>query len=481
MKLTLTGKILLCAALNVALLTGAIALLVRLQLDAGLESILLARTHGRLTQLGNDLARRMLAGPSDGKHRLVAEAEARTPVRLGVYLNNGAYVAGSLETLPAPVMADVTAEMRQRRSSGAPPLPPPEKGPDIRKGGRPGRPHPVFLVRTPAGYWFGVRIPVGSMEDERPNVGTLVVFSRTLFWNPFLFDAAPWVGGLLAMASITLACWAPLIRYLTVSLVGLRHGAARIAEGRFSEKVALGRGDEIEQLSAELNRVAVQLEGFLHGQKRFLGDIAHELTAPVARTQAAVGVLEQRSTPEAMPYVERVEAEIQQMSALVTELLDFSKMGLHAEPLPLAPEPVGAAAAEAISREAPPEGMVQLTEGAELIVLARPGNLPRALGNLVRNALRYGGQTGPITISARRVAENVEIVVADQGPGLPEDMLDRVFAPFFRLERSRSRQSGGAGLGLAIVKACVESCGGSVCCRNRSPRGLEVRISLRAA
>ena len=119
-----------------------------------------------------------------------------------------------------------------------------------------------------------------------------------------------------------------------------------------------------------------------------------------------------------------------------------------------------------------PEGLAR--------VLAHPEGLFRALSNLVRNAVRYAGADGPIRISARRESGEVLLTVADEGPGLPEDILDRVFTPFYRPGTSRSRDSGGAGLGLAIVKTCVESSAGTVSCRNRHLKGLEVTVRLRA-
>jgi two-component system sensor histidine kinase CpxA len=105
----------------------------------------------------------------------------------------------------------------------------------------------------------------------------------------------------------------------------------------------------------------------------------------------------------------------------------------------------------------------------------------RALSNLVRNAIRYAGQAGPILVSARSDGNETVITVADHGPGVPEESLEEVFAPFFRLERSRGRDFGGAGLGLAIVKSCVEACQGTVHAHNRQPSGLEVEIRLRAS
>ena len=102
------------------------------------------------------------------------------------------------------------------------------------------------------------------------------------------------------------------------------------------------------------------------------------------------------------------------------------------------------------------------------------------MSNLVRNAVRYAGADGPITISAACDGDSAVIKVVDSGPGLPPEELDRVFTPFYRLDASRTRETGGAGLGLAIVKSCVESSGGTVQCRNREPHGLEVEIRLKA-
>jgi len=111
--------------------------------------------------------------------------------------------------------------------------------------------------------------------------------------------------------------------------------------------------------------------------------------------------------------------------------------------------------------------------------IAEPNLLLRALSNLIRNAVRYAGADGPIAISASQNADGVLITVSDCGPGLPPDELDRVFTPFYRLDASRNRSTGGAGLGLAIVKSCVEASGGTVQCRNREPHGLAVEIRLR--
>ena len=114
-------------------------------------------------------------------------------------------------------------------------------------------------------------------------------------------------------------------------------------------------------------------------------------------------------------------------------------------------------------------------------MVAQPEYLLRSLANLVRNAIRYASHAGPITVSATERGNEVTIVVADHGPGLPDSELESVFRPFYRPEFARQRETGGAGLGLAIVRSCIEACGGAVSCRNRSPKGLEVAIRLARA
>jgi two-component system sensor histidine kinase CpxA len=213
----------------------------------------------------------------------------------------------------------------------------------------------------------------------------------------------------------------------------------------------------------------------VHGQKRFLGDIAHELCAPIARIQFALGILEHRTEEET---VSDLREEVQQMSDLVAELLSFSKAGMQVNTRPLVKTDVARIVNDAVTRE---NVQVQIEVEDGLTAMADPESLLRAVSNIVRNAVRYAGDAGPVNLTARREEDRVLLTVADQGPGLPEEEVERVFTPFYRVETSRNRDSGGVGLGLAIVKNCVEACKGTVRCRNRVPTGLEVEIRLLAA
>jgi two-component system sensor histidine kinase CpxA len=113
--------------------------------------------------------------------------------------------------------------------------------------------------------------------------------------------------------------------------------------------------------------------------------------------------------------------------------------------------------------------------------MADPILLTRALANLLRNALRYAGDAGPVTISSVLRGASIVVTITDCGPGVPEELIGQVFEPFRRVDSARTRSSGGVGLGLAIVKTCIEACQGTIVCRNRQPSGLEVEISLDVA
>ncbi len=226
--------------------------------------------------------------------------------------------------------------------------------------------------------------------------------------------------------------------------------------------------------------MAARLEGFVGGQKRFLGDIAHELCSPLARAQMALSILEQNGGPDDQTAITDVREEIELMSNLVNELLSFSKAAIGAK-IKLQAVPLRPLVEKASARESGNGAQVKIAVPETLQAMAEPELLLRSVANLVRNALHYAGEAGPVVISAAQADGKIALSVADSGPGVPPEALAQVFDPFYRVDPSRARETGGVGLGLAIVKTCVESCGGTVTARNREPSGLEVTITLNAA
>ena len=168
------------------------------------------------------------------------------------------------------------------------------------------------------------------MEGHRP--GTLLMVSRSLLRTPLFFDFKSWLGISGAVVIVFILCWVPFIRGITRAVSQMSRVTEQIAEGRFEQHLAEERRDELGALAASINQMASRLSGFVNGQRRFLGDIAHELCAPIARIQFAIGILEHRAGAQVL---DDLREEVRQMSSLVAEVLSFSKAGMqqHARPL----------------------------------------------------------------------------------------------------------------------------------------------------
>ena len=472
--MTLSRKILFLALLNMLLLGVVIFVFARLQFQAPAESLVLGPARDRLVGIANAFRLEFNSTPAAARVDLLASYRRRYDAQSFLIDPRGHSLVGSEIRLPQELL-------ERLRGDGRPP-PPREPSAEPRfPRGRPVESAFLVITRAPTAYWAGVRIPIAGEDGEDGIPAVLLLRSSSLFNSNLFFDWRLWLGVALTVVAVSALCWLPFIRGLTRSITEVDRATERIAQGQFDVHAPDGRQDELGHLGAQVNRTASRLNSFVKNQKRFLGDIAHELCAPIARIQFALGILEQKVDEAQQQHVVVLREEIQEMSSLVNELLLFSKAGLHAEEAPLAPVGVAGIVERAVSRDALASGPVEVSVDPALSVLAHEGYLLRSVSNLLRNAIRYAGDAGPIAIAARRENGRVLITVSDSGPGLPEAELEEVFAPFYRPEAARSRDTGGIGLGLAIVKSCVEACRGTVTCRNRKPAGLEVTISLAAA
>jgi two-component system sensor histidine kinase CpxA len=195
----------------------------------------------------------------------------------------------------------------------------------------------------------------------------------------------------------------------------------------------------------------------------------------------ALGILEQRVEERQRSYVDDLRSEAQEMSQLVNELLSFSKAGLKPDEIKKVPVGLLEVVRRVTAREASEMVRIEMDVPQSLQAMAEPELLARALGNVLRNAIRYAAAAGPVTIAARAENDLVVLSVADCGPGVPAECLSKLFDPFYRVDNSRTRQTGGIGLGLTIVRTCMEACGGRVTARNRETGGLEINLYLAKA
>ena len=526
-KLPFFGHVLLWFVVNLAVLAAVLLVLLRLTGRPGLDSFLAGQATPRVASLAAAVAGELRAAPSADWASVLERFGSAYGVRLFLARADGRAFDNQSPAWP-PEVAGRLAGPWPPPGAGRPPPPgpgldrgpgpvagplgpppvtpgdgPPES-PDGRRPGlpedggilpsrglprpgeigrRPPLPQMVFLqkARGDQSYWAAVRIQMPPRDREvrlQPQPAFLLIRSATLSAGGLFFDPQPWVWSVVAALVLSALVWWPFVRGVTSRLRLVDQAAGRIARGDFDPILGTSHVQEIASLADSVNRMSSRLRDFVGGQKRFLGDIAHELCSPLARMEVALGILEQRVSDAGRESLEDVREDVREMSALVNELLSFSKASIAgnqvmAEPVALRPLVDEAAAREDMA------GLVNRVDG-DCLVMASPDLLRRALANIIRNVRRHAGD-GPAEVRAACSGDEVELVVADNGPGVPEALLCRLFDPFFRIDDSRTRETGGTGLGLAIVQTCIQACGGTVRSRNRQPHGLEVVVRLPAA
>jgi two-component system sensor histidine kinase CpxA len=283
-----------------------------------------------------------------------------------------------------------------------------------------------------------------------------------------------------------------LARYLVGPIEKLRRATEIYAAGDLSQRVgpSLGqRRDEIVDLAHSFDRMAEQLSTLMHSHKQLLTDVSHELRSPLARLQAAMGLARQRAGDTPHPEFDRIERETERLSELIGQLLSLARLESRAgapkmELIDLS-ELLNTVASDARIEAQSQQRDVQLNKPAAAVLINANGPLLHsAIENVVRNALRYTaiGTSVELSLATNVTPLNCVCVrVRDHGPGIPENLLPRIFEPFVRVEEDRGRSSGGYGLGLAIAQRAVLIHGGEITALNETGGGLTVSIRLPCA
>jgi len=464
--LPLSAKILLWFFLNLAVLAVVFILLFNAQFRLDLNWIFASSAGQRV-----DAMRALIVGELNTTHPddwggVIDRFSDAYGVHLSLFESNGEHLIGEAMELPKEVRQRLLELPPKRPAPGAPPVP-----------RNPSQSRAFLRTSSPASYWLLQRTRLDNPHAGAPMRVVLVAQANSLSMGGLILDPVPWVGMGIGAIIFSVLFWFPLLRGITRSIGQMTQTTREIAEGGFDVRVSTRRHDELGSLGESINQMASRLDGFVKGQKRFLGDIAHELCSPLARLQMVLGIMEQRATDGQLGYAKSASEKAQQIAALVNELLVFSRASFGSTAIRLVPVPVRTAVEEAVQREASEGAQIDVAICEEFSVMADGELLVRALANLLRNAMHHGGP-GPILVTATREDALVSIVIADVGPGVPEEELPKLFDAFYRVDGSRTRETGGVGLGLTIVKTCIESCRGTVVAHNRHPHGLEVVMRL---
>jgi two-component system, OmpR family, sensor histidine kinase CpxA len=284
-----------------------------------------------------------------------------------------------------------------------------------------------------------------------------------------------------------------LVLLLTRPIGRLRVAARKLANGELATRVPnpdgeerLFGGDEIQELVHDFNFMAERLERLVGAQKILVRDVSHELRSPLARLSVALELAREESPPAMMGHLKRIETEAGRLNLLIGQLLRLSSMestdtsaftevfdlnGLLENLLP-------DAEFEAQQRSC----KIRVLNHCDCMVQGSPELIYRAIENIVRNAVRYTQEHSvvelKISCDERSGVRMVVLDVSDCGPGLPENELENIFRPFYRVDDARQRDTGGFGVGLAIADRAVRLHHGEVRARNRPEGGLIVSLSL---
>jgi len=352
-----------------------------------------------------------------------------------------------------------------RRHDLAPPLPPP--------------PPPTFAGTAPMPGRFG------PPPDGPPPPGP----------PPRPPGFLPPVMPLIAGSIVSVVFAALLAGYFARPIRNLRRAFEAVADGQLATRAAPAMGrrqDELADLGADFDRMVERLEALLGAQRRLLHDVSHELRSPLARLQAAVGLLRQQ--PErAAEMLLRIERDTVRIDRLVGELLTLARLESGMAPaVPLAVDlaEVLDAVVDDVRFEATEKDCALLVDRQQPLPMSGDGELlRRAVENVLRNALRHSPSGSAIELTAAAGDGGIEVRIADRGPGIADGELGRIFEPFARgdgggnggANNGGAGDASGYGLGLSIARAVVALHGGAITAENRNGGGLQVTIRLPAA
>jgi signal transduction histidine kinase len=340
----------------------------------------------------------------------------------------------------------------------------------------------------------GARIEVdgaafGSDEELRITaqpVGSQTVLAATslgpVMASEQLLGEVALIGGPITIAAMALLTWW-VVGLALRPVAALRYGAEEItAAGLADQRLPVPAArDEIRRLAVTLNAMLDRIEAATARQRTFVGDAAHELRSPIASLRLQLE-LAARLGPSADwgQTLTDIVADVDRLDRLVADLLALARLDESVAMLRYQPVPLDAVVAELVQDFANARVPVTCT-GTPVIVHGDPDGLRRMMRNLVDNAVRHARTAVTVTVgedgSGTWRRGGAKVVVADDGPGIPDEERERVFDRFFRGDASRSRESGGTGLGLAIVRGLARAHGGSVHLEDDHP-GLRAVVLL---
>ncbi len=289
------------------------------------------------------------------------------------------------------------------------------------------------------------------------------------------------LSAVVGIAVLLLSFW--LSQALTGKLGQLLVAIRKVREGAYSHRMEIGGHDEIAQLGEEFNSLADRLQTTEDARRRFVSDASHELKTPLAAIRLLTDSILQTDNIDpatTREFVADIGQEAERLSRITEDLLRLTRLdsGVLEPAQPTDVRPVLEQVMRMMDLVAKEKGVTLTCRAQEgCMAAATPDEIHQVIYNLTDNAVKYTGRGGTVQVSLLRQGPRALLRVEDNGPGIPEEDLPRVFQRFYRVDKARSRAAGGTGLGLSIVSDTVKRRGGQVVAANRPEGGAVFTVS----
>jgi signal transduction histidine kinase len=282
----------------------------------------------------------------------------------------------------------------------------------------------------------------------------------------------------LVLGATGILCWIAAAGVIS-PIRRIANSIAQFGQGDLSVRVETDRPDEIGQLGRSFNDMAERMERLITSERRLLSDISHELRSPLARLKFAMKLARTSNDPAAA--LERIERDVNRIASLVSDIVAINVV----EDDPALEDKKEICVRDIIDEVTDDCGVEAQARGCRIVVRGdvrgqvqgNPELLRRAVENVLRNAIRYSPEKTKVEVALSEDESYVRIAIRDYGPGVPDQAMERIFDPFFRVEEARNTNGGGSGLGLSIAKRAVCVHRGRIAAENATP-GLRVTIAI---
>ena len=302
--------------------------------------------------------------------------------------------------------------------------------------------------------------------------GGRFIFAESDKWHE-MHLGIPWILTILGITGLILTLTWLTMRWIMKPINWLSEGVTALGDGNLEHRLPEKRGDELGKLARAFNRMTESLREMISARERLLLDVSHELRSPLTRMKVALEFVPENKSRESLL------GDVQEMEQMVTEILETARLKSEHGQLELQTVDLKLLIQEVCSAfEGKIPGILFEKDSKEYLVRIDVEQIQTVLKNILVNALKYSSPgNNPVEVRLRKDDSGYKIEIQDHGQGIPEDELDLIFEPFYRVDKSRTKSTGGYGLGLSLCKTIIEAHGGRIAVQSKPGEGATFCIS----